>query len=178
MLGALGLAILASASACSGSGSKKHPAAPSTGPGATESSHSGNSSAAAAIANVPSQPVASVPSSVLGVQFEVYLLKRTGSRLVALVGALNNTGTAKFNLATELGEDRIAGYNVSALSLVDSVSLKQYLTFRTTEDSALTNGCVCSSTIDAFRNGIQPGARWFFSALFPAPPPDVTGSGG
>ncbi len=174
MLGALGLAVLASASACNGSGSKKHAGSPSTGPGVTQSSQSGNSSAAPAIASVPSQPVASVPSSIQGLQFEVYLLKRTGSRLVTLVGALNNTGTAKVNLTSELGEDRIAGFNVSALSLVDSVNLKQYLTFRTGEDSALNNGCVCSSTIDVLRNGIQPGARWFFSALFPAPPPDVS----
>jgi hypothetical protein len=118
--------------------------------------------------------VASVPSSITGLQFEVYALRRTGSRLVTLVGALNNTGTAKVDLATELGEDKISGYNVSAISLVDSVSLKQYLTFRTGADNATNNGCVCSSTIDALRNGIQPGARWFFSALFPAPPLDVS----
>jgi hypothetical protein len=123
---------------------------------------------------VPDQPIASAPASLANVQLEVYVLKRSGANIVTLVGALYNTGTSKVQIGTQLGEDKIAGYNVGAVSLVDGVNLKQYLTFRTGNDSATSTGCLCSRTDDAFTNGILAGQRWYFTALFPAPAPNVS----
>jgi hypothetical protein len=165
------LAVVVAGSACSGSGSKNAKGTSSTSGGTTQTLRLKNSSAPPVVAKVPKQAVASAPSSVAGLQLEVFVLKRTGSR-ITLVGALDNTGTSAVGINDQLGEGRSI-YDVSGLSLVDGVKLKQYQALRSSNDSAPGSGCLCGDTSDASANAIQPGARWFFAALFPAPAPDI-----
>src|SRR5712692_8379721 len=173
-LGASALAVVVASSAgsaCSGSGSQKAKGTSSAAGGTTQTLKLRNTSAPPIVAKVPVEAVGSVPSSTSGLQFEVFALKRTGST-VTLVGALRNTGNSAVTIDDQLGDGR-AIYDVSGLSLVDGVSLKQYQTLRSSNNSASGDGCLCGGTAEASLPGIQPGARWFFAALFPAPPPDI-----
>ena len=173
-LGASALAVVVAGSAglaCSGSGSKKAKSTSSSGGATTQTLRLRNTSAPPVVAQVPKEAVASVPSSTSGLQFEVFLLKRAGSR-VTLVGALRNTSTSAVTVDDQLGDGR-AVYDVSGLSLIDGVNLKQYQTLRSSNSSAPGDGCLCGGTAEASLPGIQPGARWFFAALFPAPRPDI-----
>jgi hypothetical protein len=165
------LAVVVAGSACSGSASKKAKGTPSTAGGTTETLRLKNPSAPPVVVKVSKDAVASVPSSTSGLQFEVFLLKRTGST-VTLVGALHNTANSAVSVDDQLGDGR-AIYDVSGVSIVDGVNLKQYQTLRGSDLSAPGPGCLCASTAEVSFPGVQPGARWFFAALFQVPPPDI-----
>lgn len=119
---------------------------------------------------VPAKPVATVPSSTEGMDFELYTLKRTDS-VVQVVFALHNVGDADINLAyatADLDENPAAAvHDASGVALVDGTGLKEYKPFLEHEDG----GCLCSQTWNAIGdNGFGPDARRYYVAELAAPP--------
>lgn len=129
---------------------------------------------------VPTQPMATVPTRTEGLQFELYLLKRSGSA-VDVVFALHNTSAKSIDMkAATAGMDADPGsdsavdaHHVSNVSLVDPKGLKQYLTFLQNPKDEQSQ-CLCSQINNSFEDNLQPGARRYGMSEVAAPPPDVT----
>lgn len=129
---------------------------------------------------VPAQPMATVPTRTDGLQFELYLLKRSGSA-VDVVFALHNTSSKAIDLmAATAGIDANTGsdsavdaHHVSNVSLVDPKGLKQYLTFLQNPKDE-NSECLCSQVNNSLGDNLQPGARRYAMSEVAAPPPQVT----
>jgi len=139
-------------------------------------------------AKISDTPLASAPSTVTGIQIDVFSLTRTGDNSVTLILALNNTNATKAGLeTTDYYSEDPGGSSVSAISLFDPNGLKQYLTFRQPgndpSNAKKLGPCLCSSAFgllgsppksSSSLSGMEPGERVYLAAIFPAPPPEVT----
>lgn len=118
--------------------------------------------------DVPTEPIATVPSTVQGIELEVFALQRSADgQAVTLVFAAENTTTDELGFDTTSSYSEIAGGNfVSSGLLVDVTELKAYQVFRLDGDEG---ACLCSEASDLF--SLDAGQRLFLSAVYPAPPP-------
>lgn len=124
--------------------------------------------------NVPAKPTATVPTSTDGMDFELYVVKRTDA-VVQVVFALHNVGDADINLAyatEDLDENpTVSVHDARAVALVDGTGLKEYKTFLEGGDDS---PCLCSHTWTAIGdNGFGPGTRLYYFAEVAAPPASV-----
>jgi hypothetical protein len=124
--------------------------------------------------NVPAKPMATVPTSTDGMDFELYVVKRTDA-VVQVVFALHNVGDADINLAyatEDLDENpTVSVHDASAVALVYGTGLKEYKTFLENGDDS---PCLCSHTWTTIGdNGFGPGTRLYYFAEVAAPPASV-----
>lgn len=125
-------------------------------------------------ADVPAEPVATVPTSTDGMNFELFTLRRADA-VVQVVFALHNTGDADINLAyatADLDENPAAAVHVASnVALVDGTGLKEYRTFLEDGDRG---ACLCSQTWNAVGgNDFGAGTRRYYVAEIAAPPATV-----
>lgn len=124
--------------------------------------------------DVPAKPMATVPTSTDGMDFELYVVKRTDA-VVQVVFALHNVGDADINLAyatEDLDENpSVSVHDARAVALVDGTGLKEYKTFLEDGDDS---PCLCSHTWTVIGdNGFGPGTRLYYVAEVAAPPTSV-----
>lgn len=135
--------------------------------------HLDAASAGTVSVDVPAKPVATVPTSTDGMDFELYTLKRSDA-VVQVVFALHNTGGEDINLAyatADLDENpAVSVHYASNIALVDGTGLKEYKTFLEDADGG---ACLCSQTWNAIGGGFGPDARLYFVAEVAAPPATV-----
>lgn len=121
------------------------------------------------VADIPSEPIASAPTTEDGADFEVYQLERSDDS-VTLVFALHNTTDDEVN-ALQSRADKLGEYasdsEIGGVTLLDAVNLNLHLVFR--QDNSLKT-CVCSKQQ---HSPLDAGERRFFAAVYPAPPADV-----
>lgn len=128
-------------------------------------------------AEVPSQPISSVPSSVDGVTLQLYLARRQTPGAVAVVFALqvNTTGqgisrvsSIQHSLSANTSN---SNQTVSNVALLDPAGLKEYQTFMADPRQDAT--CLCRAL--PFGDGFNSsGEVFYYAALVAAPPSDVT----
>lgn len=143
------------------------PAATPSAEVSSESDAGEDAAAPAAVGDVPADPVAAVPGQRPGMVLEVYRLARTGET-ATLTMAVFNEGAEDLDILQAFQAGRGTDFDAGGISLLDPVGLQRYLVLRDTQE-----GCLCS----VFGNGVtsvEPGARLYISASFPAPPADVT----
>lgn len=147
------------------------------GPTHTMSFQLADSSTGPVNAEVPSQPLSSVPSSVEGVTLQLYLAKRQTPGAVAVVFALqiNTTGqgisrvsSIQHSLSANTSN---SNQTVSNVALLDAAGLKEYQTFMADPRQDAT--CLCTAL--PFGDGFNStGEVFYYAALVAAPPSDVT----
>ncbi|MBO0828693.1 MAG: hypothetical protein J2P24_13025 [Streptosporangiales bacterium] len=125
-------------------------------------------------ADVPAKPMATVPTSTDGMDFELYVVKRTDA-MVQVVFALHNVGDADIDLAyatEDLDENpAVSVHDARRVALVDGTGLKEYKTFIEDGDDS---PCLCSHTWTAIGDsGFGPGVRRYYVAEVAAPPASV-----
>ena len=163
----------------------------SIGPGRTMTFQLADSSSGPVNAEIPSQPIASVPSSVGGMTLQLYLAKRQppGAVLVVFALQIDQAGATALNgqntlqdalssgVAGDLGSENQAISNnihpsVSAVALLDPSGLKEYQTFMSNPSDDST--CLCSA-LDPITGGTNTPAAGihYLAALVSGPPTNV-----
>lgn len=130
--------------------------------------------ATAVTADVPAQPVATVPSSIPGVTLQLYAAQRQGNGAVLVVFAVDLSPSAASSgkkldiiqaLDLDYSSDSSGTETANNVAVVDAAGLKEYETFNPTPNNPAT--CLCSNT-----GGLSwhdPGPA-YLAALVAAPP--------
>ncbi len=130
-------------------------------------------------AKVPSTPMASTPTTIKGLELQVYLVQRDQQGVFVVFGLHNTTTADVANLSgTTLGENGAVDYTVGGVSLVDTAGLKQYLVLRPKdfadqETASKPGPCACSQVPRPFLTFTADEVK-YFAAEIAAPPPNVS----
>lgn len=168
-----------------GTAERPSPGQVSTGPTRTMRFQLADTSKGSVNAEIPDQPIGSVPSNIAGITLQLYLAKRQDPGAVLVVFALQISPPGVTTLdGSDLGvvEALSANYDtapenrlqasVSEVGLLDPAGLKEYETFMA--DPSRDGTCLCSLIDPGLNNGtINPGT-YYFAAFVAAPPPSVT----
>ncbi|MDQ2729535.1 MAG: hypothetical protein M3Y91_17110, partial [Actinomycetota bacterium] len=119
------------------------------------------------------------PTSVPGVDLEVYELQRESPQAVLVVFALHVVGSSSIGIGDQTSTQEELDANlgtvgggpgaVSGVSIVDLTGLKQYLPYMS--DPTVDSTCLCSQ--NQF-NSADSGDVDYFAAVVAAPPAGVT----
>lgn len=139
-------------------------------------------------ADLPSKPLGTVPTGVPNLDLEAWSLQRQGGAVTVVIAFHNNgpaldSGAYTFGALVPLDVNG-PGANTTAnnIGILDTGSLKEYLTFAQVNSDGRVSDCLCSNDINT-GNAPAAGARAYYAAVVAAPPPTtksvtlVTGDG-
>lgn len=131
--------------------------------------------------DVPSQPIATAPTTTAGIQVELYAVRRS-SHVADVVLALHDMGQQKVPTwkvlqgLDEYDHGENSDKSASAVALIDPEGLKEYQTFFVNPNDP-DSGCVCSPTQDGSQvpeEVFTPGERRYYVSEVAAPPASVS----
>lgn len=140
-----------------------------------------NTSAGRVTAEIPTQPIDSMPSSIAGVTLKLYLVKRQHDAVLVVFALQVDPSAASIGLESSI--DQALSYNasstfaanpietVSNVGLVDPVGLKEYLPFMS--DPKKDTTCLCSTLSGGPYDEEHRTVTNYLAAIVAAPPPSV-----